>query len=225
MKLFPIGILIPPIFLVLGACSSGDSGIEGPPPRPSAAAGRILLEQDSDDGAGLKESENHPESQRVETSDFKSEPTGRENTEDGSVVEADREPLAKPIVPAFPSRNLHEQRGGMKTVFFGFDNDALSPETKRTLDTNIAIIRENPDMKVRVGGHTDERGTSEYNLGLGMRRAGSVGNYLISQGIGINRLITVTYGEEMPLKRGHEETSHRLNRRVDFSMVQVTAQR
>ena len=79
-------------------------------------------------------------------------------------------------------------------------------------------------ISARLEGHTDDRGTSEYNLGLGMRRAEAVREYILNAGIASSRLITVTFGEEMPLRRGGEETAYQKNRRVEFGTVNGTAQ-
>ena len=153
---------------------------------------------------------------------------GRSATDRGVrevIVQAERERPARPLVPAFPVGMRQKVLQDMGTVFFGFDAAGLSGATKGRLDANIAWMRANPAIVVRLIGHADERGTSEYNLALGMRRADRVREYLINKGIANNRLLTVSYGEELPLRRGHAESAWARNRRVEFGLGTETAQR
>lgn len=106
--------------------------------------------------------------------------------------------------------------GGLQTVFyFDFDQSTLSPETRAALDAQANVLR-NKSGTVRLEGHADERGSREYNLALGERRAKAIANYLILQGIDRNRIDTVSYGEERPAALGQDEASWRLNRRVEL---------
>ncbi len=138
------------------------------------------------------------------------------------IVRAEREAPVPPIVPAFPSRMKHRTLQGLGSVFFGFDRASLSSGTKQVLDANIAWMKAHPGVTIRLAGHADERGTSEYNLGLGMHRGNKVREYLVANGISGDSLVTVSYGEEMPLHRGHDEQSWRQNRRVEFSRSEAT---
>jgi len=127
------------------------------------------------------------------------------------------EPAAEPIVPAFPERERNVSIDALETVHFPFDSSDLTDEARRALDRNVSWLMEHPQVRVRVEGHCDERGTSEYNLALGQRRARSVRDYLVDAGIDPARLVTVSYGEEVPLVREHTEEAYRLNRRAEFS--------
>ena len=108
----------------------------------------------------------------------------------------------------------------MRKVFFEFDKSSLTEESKAILQQNAAWLREHPDIKVQVAGHCDERGTIEYNLALGERRAMSVRNYLASLGADPDQLYTISYGEERPAVLGHSEDAWSQNRRVEFKIAQ-----
>ena len=100
------------------------------------------------------------------------------------------------------------------TVFFAFDSAELSTESKDTLDRQAAFLNVNPTLMVVVEGHADERGTREYNLALGDRRAVSVRDYLLAKGLNAARIRTVSYGKERPAVAGSTEDSWAKNRRA-----------
>lgn len=105
----------------------------------------------------------------------------------------------------------------MRKVYFDFDRYEIKDEFRPMLSKNANLIkREKPDNVV-IEGHCDERGTEDYNLALGQRRAVSVKNYLISTGVNPNRLSTISFGEERPEVRGQGEDAWSKNRRVQFS--------
>ena len=104
----------------------------------------------------------------------------------------------------------------LKTVFyFDFDQATLSASTRADLDAQVAVLKES-NAQVRLEGHADERGTREYNMALGERRANAVASYLISKGIARNRIETVSYGEERPASSGSSDSSYSENRRVEL---------
>jgi peptidoglycan-associated lipoprotein len=107
----------------------------------------------------------------------------------------------------------------LENVYFDFDKATLTDQAKDTLVRNAQWLREHPQVRVQVEGHADERGTSEYNLALGERRAESVKNYLLSLGIDGSRLVTISYGEERPADPGHNEEAWAKNRRVEFKAM------
>ena len=104
----------------------------------------------------------------------------------------------------------------LKDVFFDYDRATLSDEAKRDLDANVTWLRANPQVRITVEGHCDERGTNEYNLALGDRRAKTVRDYLVAAGVDVRRIITISYGEERPFNPGHDESAWRENRRAHF---------
>lgn len=104
----------------------------------------------------------------------------------------------------------------LNTVYFDFDKYELKPEARDTLSTNAEWLKMNPDIQVQIEGHCDERGTEEYNLALGERRAAAVKDYLVSMGVDEGRLYTISYGEEVPANIGHDAASWSENRRAQF---------
>lgn len=103
---------------------------------------------------------------------------------------------------------------GLLVVHFPFDSTVLTQEAQETLRANAEFLRQNPEAKIVVEGHTDERGADEYNLALGERRANAAKNYLVSVGIDAARLSTVSYGKERPVALGSDEASWARNRRA-----------
>ena len=101
-------------------------------------------------------------------------------------------------------------------VFFATNETILTTASRETLRAQAAWLRKNSSINVVLEGHADERGTREYNLALGQRRAESVANYLIANGIKRSRLITKSYGEERPLSLGSNDSAWSKNRRVEI---------
>ena len=106
-------------------------------------------------------------------------------------------------------------------VFFAYDSAVLSPVATQTLDRQAAWLKQYQDIVITVEGHTDERGTREYNLALGDRRANAVKNYLVALDIDAVRILTISYGEERPAEPGNDETAWANNRRA-VSVVSTT---
>jgi len=104
-------------------------------------------------------------------------------------------------------------------VHFDFDKAALRADDQGALDQKVAIMNANPDLHIRISGHCDERGSDEYNLALGNRRATAAKNYLVSHGIDASRIETASYGEERPVATGHDEDSWAQNRRDEFEIL------
>jgi len=104
----------------------------------------------------------------------------------------------------------------LKEVYFDFDKYDIRPEDAKTLDANATWLKSNGDNLVLIEGHCDERGTNEYNLALGERRAKSTMNYLVSQGIQANRITIISYGEERPVCTEKTEACWAKNRRANF---------
>ena len=99
------------------------------------------------------------------------------------------------------------------TVYFDYDQSSLTSEAQATLDRQAAFLKASPSFRLVIEGHCDERGTREYNLALGDRRASAVRDYLVAKGINSSRLSTISYGKERPSVGGSNDTSYALNRR------------
>lgn len=128
--------------------------------------------------------------------------------------------VAEPTLADDPmaSRSIDElnRDSPLKPTFFFFDSDELTPEARTALDENAAILKRFPGWAVTIEGHCDERGTAEYNLALGERRAVAALSYLVSLGVEQRRIRTVSYGKEFPFDPGHDESSWARNRRAHF---------
>ncbi len=101
-------------------------------------------------------------------------------------------------------------------VQFGYDSAELSGEARASLDANVQWLRRNPTVTVLIEGHCDERGTLEYNLALGERRAMAAYNFIASSGVPSERMKTISYGKEFPVDPGHHEAAWARNRRGHF---------
>lgn len=112
--------------------------------------------------------------------------------------------------------NCGQQRhADLKRIHFDFDKSHVRSDMIPTLDKNVSALKRNRGKTVTVEGHCDERGSNEYNYALGARRAASVKSYYVSHGISSSRIKTVSYGEDKPLKRGHNESAWYYNRRAE----------
>ena len=104
----------------------------------------------------------------------------------------------------------------LKPAFFDYDKSDLRPDARDTLAGNATWLRSHPSVVFTIEGHCDERGTAQYNLALGDRRANAAKEYLVSLGIDAGRIKTVSYGKERPFATGHDEASWAKNRRAHF---------
>lgn len=109
--------------------------------------------------------------------------------------------------------------GPMVPVYFEFDSSKITGEQVQRIETNADFIKKNAQLNVRIEGNCDPRGTQEYNLALGERRAQGAKSYLVNLGVDAERLSTVSFGEEKLLLFGHDEISWAQNRRADFVIV------
>jgi peptidoglycan-associated lipoprotein len=107
----------------------------------------------------------------------------------------------------------------LKDIYFGYDKYEIRREDEGILKENAAFLKKNPRMKIQIEGHCDERGTAEYNLALGERRANHVKKYLVSLGITSDRISTISYGEERPLDPSNNEEAWAKNRRAHIVVL------
>ncbi len=104
-------------------------------------------------------------------------------------------------------------------IYFDYDSDALSAAATSALDQKLAVLNANAGMTVRISGHADERGSDEYNLALGQRRAAAAKRYLTQRGIADGRVEIISYGEERPAVQGSDESAWSQNRRDEFEIT------
>jgi peptidoglycan-associated lipoprotein len=107
----------------------------------------------------------------------------------------------------------------MAVVHFDYDQSDVRPDARAALDAKIPILQANPSVAIRIAGHTDERGSDEYNLALGQRRAAAAKRYLVERGIAESRIETISYGEERPVAQGSDEDAWAQNRRAEFEIT------
>uniref|UniRef100_A0A3B0LVG8 Peptidoglycan-associated lipoprotein n=1 Tax=Arsenophonus endosymbiont of Trialeurodes vaporariorum TaxID=235567 RepID=A0A3B0LVG8_9GAMM len=131
--------------------------------------------------------------------------TGAENNVVDSNASLKAEQLASQQMQELQSNNI---------VYFGFDKYHVTPEYAQLLDQHATFLRGNPSVKITVEGHTDEKGTPEYNIALGERRANAVKIYLQSKGVNGEHIAIVSYGKEKPAIQGNDESAYAKNRRA-----------
>jgi peptidoglycan-associated lipoprotein len=185
---------------LLAACAS-----EAPPPEPTppaasaeadkAAADAQLAAQLAADKAALE---------KAEADRVAAEKAAADAAAAAAAVKAD--PLNDPASPL-----------AKRSVYFPFDVDAIQPDDKATIQAHGKYLSEHADVKIRVEGNADERGSSEYNLALGQRRANNTKKALMLSGAKANQIETVSFGEEKPKALGHDEASWAQNRRADIN--------
>jgi peptidoglycan-associated lipoprotein len=121
--------------------------------------------------------------------------------------------------PPRPNVTSNSLSDNVKDVFFDYDRAEIRGDMIATLQGNATWLKSNPNVRFTIEGHCDERGSEEYNLGLGDRRANAVKEFLVSQGVAVNRINTVSYGEERPFCRDENERCFEMNRRAHFAAM------
>jgi len=127
-------------------------------------------------------------------------------------------PAPPPPAPA-PAPAPRLTQADLADVYFDFDSSDLRSDDRNTLDKDAKILRENPAVSVRLEGHCDERGTVEYNLALGERRADAARDYLVGAGVATGRVQTISYGKEKPYCSEHTEDCWKQNRRAHVAVT------
>lgn len=112
---------------------------------------------------------------------------------------------------------LAEGEGAFRDIHFAYDSSTIDEYALQDIEYNMQVMQEYPNLTFQLEGHCDERGTAEYNMALGSKRAKSVQDVLVSMGVSASRLSTVSYGEELPLDTSSSEQSWAKNRRVHFA--------
>lgn len=149
-------------------------------------------------------------------------PETKVDTQPPDFVQTDT--MKNPSVEALPAdieqlNQTVQQRGLIRDAFFGYDEAALSADAQAALTSSASWLKSNPSYGLLVEGHCDERGTEQYNLALGDRRASIVRDYLVTLGVDSARIRTVSYGEERPFDPGHDESAWAKNRRDHLVLV------
>lgn len=155
--------------------------------------------------------------------EFGSEPTTEEVVEASPLMDMQNDafvaPEAEPLQEARVMQDFKDERQ-LQDVHFEYDRDVLDSQTKSILRANADWLKKNPNARVEIQGHADERGTNNYNLGLGERRALQTKKYMVSLGIDESRLYTISYGEEKPFCFDSNENCWWENRRAHFTVAE-----
>jgi peptidoglycan-associated lipoprotein len=146
-------------------------------------------------------------------SELKEEATGTKNT-----AAKEQETILPEAMSKTGSEDKMAKSLMLEDIYFEFDKSTLTPEARSSLIEMAARLSDNFEEKLIIEGHCDERGTPEYNLALGDRRAESAKDFLADLGISIRRLTTISYGEERPVNPGHNEAAWAKNRRAHFAV-------
>jgi peptidoglycan-associated lipoprotein len=133
---------------------------------------------------------------------------------------------ARDPASAFTDGNqTHDSDGGsalgLESVHFVFNAQSLSPETKARLKKNAIILKNNPKLIIQIEGYCDQKGSEQYNLILGDKRAAAVKAFLVHEGISVSRLVTISFGKEHPVDSGNSDEARAKNRRANFTIVSV----
>lgn len=149
--------------------------------------------------------------------------------ETGTPVRKESEPIAETPArePAVKQETAKEGLAGqpsaleseLQKIYFNFDAATLSEEARASLSRNAELLAKNPSLKVTIEGNCDERGSDEYNLALGERRAIAARDYLVNLGVQSDRISIISYGEEKPVDPGHDEAAWAKNRRDEFVVI------
>jgi peptidoglycan-associated lipoprotein len=151
-----------------------------------------------------------PVTTTVEQTDFvKTDTTATEPTVRTTALPSNVEDLNRVV----------QERGYLQDPYYGYDESALTPQAQGALTVSANWLKQNPQYNLLIEGHCDERGTEQYNLALGDRRANIVKEYLMTLGVDGSRIRTVSYGEERPFDPGHDEAAWAKNRRAHLVLV------
>ena len=212
-KSFSIFVLVLCLGMLLAGCPKKTVRVDRDQPSAPKAeeARRLEAEQATREAREAKEAKEAQETKERELARIEEEeakkPMGRE-LEQSLVAKKERGIEGE----VFESKLL-------KDIHFDFDKYDISRKDEEILNENAAFLKKNPKMKIQIEGHCDERGSSEYNLALGERRANATKRYLASLGITSDRISTISYGEERPLDTGHNEEAWAKNRRAHFVVL------
>ena len=195
MSRSPLIVLAVVAAMVAAACGGGNPEPEAPAPEPAAGPDTAAERMAREAAAAEEERRQREEAERIQ----------RQREADSLAALA---------------RSGEEVRAMLATmVHFDYDRAEIRPDDAASLDAKVSILQANPNLRIRVHGHCDERGSDEYNLALGNRRAAAVKAYLVNRGIDGSRIETQSWGEERPIAQGMSEDAWSQNRRAEFEIT------
>lgn len=128
-------------------------------------------------------------------------------------------PAARDTMEEYRTKLAATRARLLETIYFEYDADELRDDAKANLDAKISVLNANPAVKIRIAGHCDERGSDEYNIALGRRRAEAAKRYLTDRGVDASRIETASFGRERPAVQGTTEEAWSRNRRDEFEII------
>ena len=128
-------------------------------------------------------------------------------------------PAARDTMEEYRTKLAATRARLLETIYFEYDADELRDDAKANLDAKISVLNANPTVKIRIAGHCDERGSDEYNIALGRRRAEAAKRYLTDRGVDASRIETASFGRERPAVQGTTEEAGSRNRRDEFELI------
>jgi peptidoglycan-associated lipoprotein len=201
----------PAILVAVAAAALGASACRPTPPAPPVP----VVNQDSIDAAARARAEADAAAARA-----RAEAEARARAEAEARARAEAEARARAEAEARARAALDAARAAFATaIYFDLDKSDLKNEARMMLDAKLPLLRANPNVRIRISGHADERGSDEYNVALGQRRAASAKRYLVDQGIPADRIDVVSFGEERPAMMGSNEDAWSRNRRDEFEII------
>jgi peptidoglycan-associated lipoprotein len=154
---------------------------------------------------------------RLEAERAREEKSREEKSKDDQAAKEFEKSLVAKKYPGIEGEVLESKL--LKDIYFDFDNYDIRPQDVGIVKENTTLLMKYPNVKIQIEGHCDERGTVEYNLALGERRANSAKKYLLSLGISADRISTISYGKERPFDPGQNEEAWAKNRRAHFVIL------
>lgn len=200
IKAIPTVALLMAFPLLLSGCPKRAELPPGSATPPTAAQ----MEAAAPSGAATRPAPSSPYSSSLRTQEETVTPPG-----------AVQEPPAKGAPSAGPT-GISDKGSPLKDIFFDFDKSNIRDDAKPNLGEDAQWLKGNPAAQITIEGHCDERGTAEYNLGLGERRAKASSDYLVAAGIDAKRIKIISFGKERPFVLGHDESAWKWNRRAHF---------
>jgi peptidoglycan-associated lipoprotein len=159
-----------------------------------------------------------PGTERTPAEERDAEARRRAEAEEARRAESERQARLAPVDRVDEKFREEARAIEMEPVYFDFDSSDIKPEHRPLLEKKAAWLKANPEARVRIEGHCDDRGTVEYNLALGEKRAIRVMDYLVSLGVPAKKISTISYGEERPAVPGQDEEAWAKNRRAEFRL-------
>lgn len=200
--------LRPAVLLALAVTAAGAACTPKAPPAPPAP----VVNQDSIDAAARARAEAEARARAEAEARARREAEERARAEAAARAAAEAEARARAAIDA-------AKAAFATAIYFDLDKSELSTEARALLDAKLPLLRANANVRIRIAGHADDRGSDEYNVALGQRRAASAKRYLVDQGIAADRIDVVSFGEERPAAMGSGEESWAKNRRDEFEII------